>query len=184
MDPMKLTYAACAVLVAMLVAWKFFPMPGKVSPLRPSASIDTFGPPVAPGQEPWAASERHQRSVRDKARKEAIAAVSGAWSNFCRTEQNKDVMAGLNYYFEQRGVHERGYPASWGEPGRRFIAQAYSTADDARIERMLRQLYQAGYFKLEDVRPSQRLMASKLLGDEKAGKNACPPSQTDASASR
>jgi hypothetical protein len=171
MDSIKATCVVSAVVIAVLFVGTHFlsRQPTKSPPAPIPGPVINY----APGTEPWAASERSQKYVRESARKTALTALDGPWSAFCNAGESKIAYGSVRYYFEQRGMHETGYPLSFGEAGRRFIIEAYHSSDDQRIERMLRMIYHAGYFKLDRLPARHRVVARKILGDEKPGEDAC-----------
>ncbi|NVO13196.1 MAG: hypothetical protein HXX10_04095 [Rhodoplanes sp.] len=129
------------------------------------------------GQDPWAANEPTRESVRENARQSALRGLDQAWSAMCAGEGRQRLLAGLGYYFEQRGMQERGFPMSWGEAGARHIARAWRTADDARIERLTRETYARGYFALADLDPHVRERTAALLRAERVTGHPCNASR-------
>ena len=124
-------------------------------------------------QDPWMANEAIHDQTRKTARANALAVLDGAWSSFCGEDGRTKLVAGLSFYYEQRGMQERGYPASFGEAGARHIRKAWSTADDARIERLTREMYGRGYFTPGDFRPQVKdAIAERVDGTTVSG-NPC-----------
>lgn len=124
------------------------------------------------GPEPWAAAEQNAKGVRDGAREGALRALAQPADGLCEKVANQRLMGGIGYYLEQRGMQERGYPASWSAPRRRYIAEVWGTPDDKQIERRMRELYQAGYLDLERFK-SKGEIVQRLLGDLKPSGKAC-----------
>jgi hypothetical protein len=123
------------------------------------------------GQEPWMANEPIHDQTRKTARANALAVLDSAWSGFCGEDGRTKLVAGLGYYYEQRSMQERGYPASFGEAGARHIRKAWSTADDQRIDRLTREIYGRGYFKPDDFRPHvKNAIAEHVSGETVTGK--------------
>lgn len=123
------------------------------------------------GQDPWVANEPIHDQTRKTARANALAALDGAWSDFCGEDGRAKLVTGLSYYYEQRAMQERGYPASFGDAGARHIKKAWSTADDVRIERLTREIYGRGYFTPEDFRPHVKdAIAERVSGEIVTGK--------------
>jgi hypothetical protein len=122
-------------------------------------------------QEPWAANEPVQEQVRKTARASALAVLDGSWSAFCGEDGKMRLVAGLSYYYEQRGMQERGYPTSFGDAGARHVIKAWSTADDQRIEKLTRDIFSHGYFTTDDFRPHVKgMVAEKVSGQAVTGK--------------
>jgi hypothetical protein len=175
-----------AVGVAGSIAVLAFLRTPVVTPLKPSAHLPTFQQvqdrisneipspqPQSGKSEPWSASERYASEVRKDARKGALKALELAWSTYCEEEGHRRLLGGLGYYVEQRGMQQRGYAASWGKPGAQFIAEAWGTSDDERIEQMMQDVYARGYFKIDEFAAFKRETVVKLLGKAKPGNNPC-----------
>jgi hypothetical protein len=59
----------------------------------------------------------------------------------------------VSNYFEQRGNQQESYSKRWGKEGSDYITEQWSTPDDARIERLIEELYGRGYLRLGDFQP-------------------------------
>ncbi len=129
-------------------------------------------------QDPWSASEPIHDQTRKTARANALAVLEGAnlkqtWPDFCGEDGRMKLVAALSYYYEQRGIQERAYPSSFGEAGARHIKKAWSTPDDAQIERLTRDIFSRGYVTPEDFRPHVKdAIAEQVKGEAVTGK-AC-----------
>ena len=122
-------------------------------------------------QDPWAANDAIHDQTRKTARANALAALDGAWSGLCGGDDRAKLIANLSYYYEQRDMQERGYPASFGEAGARHIKKAWSTADDVKIERLTREIYGRGYVTPEDFRATvKNAIAERVSGEAVTGK--------------
>ena len=122
-------------------------------------------------QDPWAANDAIHDQTRKTARANALAALDGAWSGLCGGDDRAKLISNLSYYYEQRDMQERGYPASFGEAGARHIKKAWSTADDVKIERLTREIYGRGYVTPEDFRPQVKdAIAEQVSGEIVTGK--------------
>jgi hypothetical protein len=138
------------VLIGILVAWdftkprmKYAPDPAPYVEERPNGGVP-----------PWNAHESLFQNGRDLARKAALRGLDQAWSTFCDLQGREKNVRAITYYFEQRRNQEESYPKRWGQVGRDYITQQWSTPDDARIERLVGELYERGYLRLGDFRPS------------------------------
>ena len=75
------------------------------------------------------------------------------WASYCNAEGRKRLIDAINYYYWQRDSQSKSYANNWGEAGARYIAKAWATSDDNRIERMTRETFGRGYFSLDELRP-------------------------------
>jgi hypothetical protein len=89
--------------------------------------------------------------ARQRTRKRATHALDQPWSSFCTTRGRNNLIAALDRYFADR----------------RRDGAAWTTAEDLRIERLVRENYARGYVKLDDFRRPVRDMIAELVGQEK-----------------
>ena len=137
-----------------------------------SAAMPSAMTPIA--ADPWAATERNQKKARDAARDAALHALALPPTQFCRAEGRRNLVNALANYVEQRATQQRQYAANWGEAGKGFIASAWGSAADQQVDTKMQAVYAAGYFRLNDVKVSQRQPMSKLLSEVKqARSNPC-----------
>ena len=121
--------------------------------------------------DPWAANDAIHDQTRKTARANVLAAFDSAWSGLCGGDERTKLISSLSYYYEQRGMQERGYSASFGDAGARHIKKAWSTADDVKIERLTREIYGRGYVTPEDFRPNVKdAIAERVSGEAVTGK--------------
>jgi hypothetical protein len=121
--------------------------------------------------EPWAANDAIHDQTRKTARANVLAALDNEWSGLCGGDERTKLISSLSYYFEQRDMQERGYPASFGDAGARHIRKAWSTADDVKIERLTREIYGRGYVTPEDFRANVKdAIAERVSGEAVTGK--------------
>lgn len=138
------------VLIGILVAWdltkprmpKQWPEPTPHVEERPNGGVP-----------PWNANESIFQHGRDLTRESALRGLEQAWSTFCNPKGREKLVNAVTHYFEQRRQQEKSYPARWGKEGQDYIARQWGTAHDARIERLVEELYGRGYIKLADLRP-------------------------------
>jgi hypothetical protein len=76
-----------------------------------------------------------------------------AWSTFCDQTGREKFVNAVSNYFEQRGNQQESYSKRWGKEGSDYITEQWSTPDDARIERLIEELYGRGYLRLGDFQP-------------------------------
>jgi hypothetical protein len=125
------------------------------------------------GQEPWMANERHIEGGRQGARRSMLNALGKPWATYCNADGRKLLVDAINYYYWQRDSQSKSYAKNWGEAGGRYIANAWATSDDNRIERMTRETYGRGYFSLDDLRPHVRSALSGLVKGERVTGKPC-----------
>ena len=138
--------------------------PSAMAPTMAAAAPTAMTPVAA---DPWAAIERTQKKSRESARDAALNALAMPPTQFCKAEGRRNLVNSLASYVEQRAAQQRQYAANWGEAGKGFIASAWGSAADQQVETKMRAIYAAGYFRLNDVRVSQRQGMSKLLAEVK-----------------
>jgi hypothetical protein len=125
------------------------------------------------GQEPWMANEHHAESTRGSARKSMLAALDKPWAGHCTAEGRKALLSSIEYYYWQRSSQLFAYANTWGDAGGRYIARVWTTPDDNRIERMMRETYGRGYFALEDLKPSTRKAVADIVKGERVTARPC-----------
>ncbi len=145
------TYILPALLmIGILVAWDFtkprmpkqWPQPVIEPEQRPNGGVP-----------PWNANEAIFQNGRDLTRKSALRGLDAAWSTFCDAQGRQRLVDSVSHYFGQRSQQEKSYPKRWGKEGRDYIEQQWATADNARIERLVEELYGRGYLRLGDLKP-------------------------------
>jgi hypothetical protein len=147
----------------------------KAAPAAAAPVLATSAPAAMPvAADPWAATERNQKKAREDARDAALQALTLPPSAFCKPEGRRNLVNTLAGYVEQRTTQQRHYAANWGEAGKGFIASAWGSTADQQVETKMRTVYAAGYFRLSDVRASQRQAMGKLLSEVKQARgNPC-----------
>lgn len=123
--------------------------------------------------EPWAQNEPYIESARKNARKSALDALAMPLAAACSAQGHKQFIDALNFYFEQRSSQIQSYPHTWGEPGEQHIVRAWATADDNRVEKLTRETFARGYFRIEEFQGGSRSMISELVKDEPAPGPVC-----------
>jgi hypothetical protein len=111
--------------------------------------------------------------VRSKSRKSILDALGQPWSSFCTDGGRKQLVDALNYYYGQREAQLRSYGNIHGEPGRRHVIKAWSTTDDSRVERLVRENYGRGYIKLNVLGTAARKAVSELTRDDRVTAKPC-----------
>jgi hypothetical protein len=145
---------------------------------RPSAkdSAPQFTTPnsaTAQGQEPWMVNEKYNAPGRDTVRKSMLATLEKPWSSFCTPEGRKDLIRTLEYYYWRRTSQEWSYNNTYGEKARQFAVKAWSTTDDNRIERLMRETYGRGYFTLDELKSYAHKPLAELVKDERVTGKPC-----------
>lgn len=128
---------------------------------------------TARGQEPWMANEKYNAPGRDMTRKSVLATLDKPWSSFCSAEGRKRLLDAINNYYSQRQTQEWSYNNTYGEKARRFAAKAWTTPDDNRIERIMRETYGRGYFTLDELRSYARTPIAELVKGDRVTAKPC-----------
>jgi hypothetical protein len=138
---------------------------GKPEPVVNSATVQ--------GQEPWMVNEKYNAPGRGIARKSALEALDKPWSSFCNAEGRKLLIDAVNYYYGQRNAQIQSYERTYGDAAKRYAIKAWTTTDDNRIERKMRETYGRGYFSLNDLRPVTRTALAEVVKGERVTGKPC-----------
>ncbi len=156
------------VLANIVTATFFWRTPAQGNPGKPEPIVNSA---TVKGQEPWMANEHHIEGARQSARKSTLEALGKPWSSFCEPEGRKLLVQAIDYYYWQRKGQLASYPKNWGEAGGRYIAKAWNTSDDNRIERMTRETFGRGFVSLNDFKLYIReALAEVVKGERVTGK--------------
>lgn len=143
---------------------------------RPKAEEKTFttvNSATKQGQEPWMVNEKYNAPGRDRIRKSALETLGKPWSEFCTTGGHKSLIDAINYYYGQRRAQVSSYGNTYGEAAKRYAIKMWQTADDNRIERMMRETYGRGYFALEELGPVTRAALAEIVKGERVTGAPC-----------
>jgi hypothetical protein len=157
-----------ALVLTNIVYATFFAQPPVLE--RPAAVDDEA---TRRGEAPWASNERHSAPARDITRKSTLDALVQPWSSFCTEEGANRLVASLNHYYWQRYAEQFSYGDVYGEAGRRRVAKVWTTTDDNRIERLVRETYGRGYLRLDALRSPMRKAVADLVRDERVTGKPC-----------
>ena len=147
-----------AIVMGQLAVWTF--MPEKPKP----------GPPD-PGR-PYGSDEQYLVESREGTRKSVMATLDKAWSSRCG-EARKDFLSGVNeYYWQRKNQYER-YPEIHGKLGADYIAMAWSSPEDKRIDRLTREAYVHGYLKPADFKGYAGELIADVVKDERVTGKGC-----------
>jgi hypothetical protein len=183
-DTMKRSALGGAVIVGTALVFTLLWPDGKSTPpaALPTAANASPVPAVAAVAEPpavtlvsaapWEASEPDHRRTRESARDAALKSLGPPMSTFCKADARRKLVGTLGNYLAQRDLQQLQYASNWGEAGQGFIASAWSSEADTRVEELMRTVYKAGYFSVDDFKPAQRPGVAKLVAGvkQKAGK--------------
>lgn len=158
------------IVLANIVAATFFWRPSAQATAKPEPIVNSA---TVKGQESWMVNEHYIESGRDNARKSALDALGKPWSAFCEAAGKKRLIESIDYYLWQRTGQLQSYPKNWGEPARRYIAKAWATSDDNRIERMTRETYGRGFVSLDDFKPYARAALAEIVKGERVTGKPC-----------
>lgn len=160
-------------IVLANIVWATFFHAAPSKPTQPEPIVNTA---TLKGQAPWMTNEPAMASARDSQRKGALRALERPYAEFCSAEGRKRLISALSEYWYHRSAQTAGYPKTWGESARPYIVKAWATADDSRIERLLREAYGNGYLDLADFKSFIRdAMAQTLQGERVRGMPCASP---------
>jgi hypothetical protein len=109
--------------------------------------------------------------VRNSARQGVVNVFSRSWAGLCSGPGRKRMLDALGYYYGHRARQMSTYAKRWGEAGGSYIAEAWTTARDAQVERLTREMYGRGYFKPDDVaRGARGLLTETVRGERVTGR--------------
>jgi hypothetical protein len=157
------------VLANVVWATFFWKEPAKAT-AKPEPIVNSA---TAQGQEPWMANERYNGTGRDIARKSVLETLDKPWAEFCTTDGRKRLLESIGYYFGQRSAQIQSYERTYGEAAKRYAIKSWTTPEDNRIERMVRETFGRGYFSLDELRPYIRTPVAELVKGERAHAKPC-----------
>lgn len=114
------------------------------------------------GQDPWMVDERYLANSRAHIRKHVLQTLGKPWSTWCAAEGHQQLIAAIDNYYYQRDAEASNKANVYGEEGRRFAVRAWATTDDNRIERLVSETHDRGYFSLDELRPDARTALTAL----------------------
>ena len=120
------------------------------------------------------ANEHYIEDNRQSARKSALEMLGKPWAEFCTPEGKKRLVSAIDYYFWMRKGHMTSYPKNWGEVGGRYIVKAWTTTDDNRIERLMRETYGRGYIAPRISSPTRARRWPEVVKGERVTGKRCP----------
>ena len=173
------------ILVVAVIAGGLYKLwdASRARPLEPTLSLkfepvalrpqDRPGPVMNGGMPPWNENEAIFQNSRKLSRKSVQQILDQPWGNFCQPKGHRQLADVVTNYFRNRMMEERKYAERWGTTGRDYIAKEWSTADDQRIERLVREHYQRGYLDLRDLKPDVVERLSSLLKDARVTGQPC-----------
>jgi hypothetical protein len=150
-----------AVAIGQLLLWTF-------APEKPNAATVSTGD----GQ-PFGYLESHFVESRIGMRKSAMATLDKPWSSRCGDSRQTFINGVGSYYWQRKNQYER-YREIHGKPGVDYIAEAWSDANDKRIDRLTREAYANGYLKPSDFKESYaRDLIAEIVKDERVTAAGC-----------
>jgi hypothetical protein len=158
------------IVLANIVTATFFWHPSveqsnKSEPIVNSATLQ--------GQEPWMVNERYNVHSRELIRKGVLETLDKPWAGYCTAEGHQDLIRAINNYYYQRSAQAWSYANTYGEDARHYALNAWTTADDSRIERLTSETYGRGYFSLDELRPYARTPLAALVKDAHVTAKPC-----------
>jgi hypothetical protein len=150
--------AMWAAALAQIAIWTY-------APDTPKANAVNTGD----GQ-PYGDLEPIHIESREGMRKSMMATLDQPWSSRCGDARAKFISGVGEYYWQRKNQYER-YLEIHGKPGVDYIAKAWSSPDDKRIDRLTQEAYASGYLKPSDFKGyAQDLIAEIVKGERVTGK--------------
>lgn len=144
------------LVIALLVGWEYskpsYPVNADVRPPQ-----DHGPPPPRNTNEPI--FQNHRRTLRQG----TLRSLQQPWAEHCSEEGSKKLASSIREYFYHRGNQEQSYPERWGDTGHSYIQREWSTSDDKRIEQLIQNLYELGYFEPKALDPLTRTRITGVL---------------------
>lgn len=113
------------------------------------------------------------KEARNETRASTLRALDQPWSSFCTEAGHKKLIAAISGYIGKRFQEEIGYTDMWGDAGRSYIRSEFSSADDRRIERLLRDVVQRGYADPKEFLPFIAERLTTLVGKIPVSTHPC-----------
>jgi hypothetical protein len=141
------------LIVCVLGAWEFS------KPRRPAAApkqAEDYGPPP-----PNNRNEEMWKDNRRSLRTSTLKALDQPSVNLCQPQGRLQLVNSVKGYFYFRDGSEMSYPLRWGDVGKQYITREWASADDRRIEQLIKDLYYRGYLdpKALDETAARRVAA-------------------------
>jgi hypothetical protein len=147
-----------AVAVGQFAIWTF-------------ASEEPKAVPTDPGR-PYGSDEHYLVESREGTRKSMMTTLDKPWSSRCG-DARQTFISGVNeYYWQRKNEYER-YPEIHGKLGADYIAKAWSSPEDKRIERLTQEAYANGYLKPSDFKGYARDLIAEIVKDERVTGKGC-----------
>ena len=108
---------------------------------------------------PISIDHRHDLAYHDRLKQAEETCKPGA----CDRAAWEPYRSALFWYLSARLQHTRKLDMAYGRQGLRRAQDIYSTPDDARFEKGLRDRYRAGVFRLNDLRQHKDAIAILVL---------------------
>lgn len=138
----RLLFVLWAVAMWQIAVWTFFP-----------AKTETAA--VAPAERNYGKAHSDNEPViargREFQRADALKLLEQPTAVLCSPEGRRKVASGLSEYFFHRRNQTLRYSENFGTPGAEYIARQWSTADDQRIDRLVREAYSSGYITPDEL---------------------------------
>jgi hypothetical protein len=122
--------------------------------------------------QPYGYLESHLIESRKGMRESAMATLDLPWSSRCG-EARKAFISGVNEYYWQRKNQTERYAEMHGKPGADYIAKAWASPEDGRIDRLTREAYANGYFTPSDFKGYARDLITEVVKDERVTGEGC-----------
>lgn len=164
-----LCLVGCLVLANIFASTFLWPPVDRAT--TPPASVDNWA--TKQGLDPWMSNERYNAPNRERTRKGILEVLDRPWSTYCTIEGRERLVRSIDNYFWQREAQAWSYGNTYGEEARRYAIDAWKTADDNRILRLVNETFGRGYFSVDELRPYARAALLGLLKDVHVNTKPC-----------
>jgi hypothetical protein len=124
-------------------------------------------------EEPLTPTEQRRRKERDTLRQAVLAQSDPLSARACENELRLPVLHALRGYFDLRNREEISFPGTWSDAGERYVAEAWGTPDDQRIEELTREAASRGYVTAADLSLGAQRLVLRVFGDVTALAAVC-----------
>jgi hypothetical protein len=150
----------CGIVLANIVAATFIWPPSTKASSTPNPVVNAA---TRQGQDPWMVNERYSAENREVIRKGVLETLDKPWASYCTAEGHEHLIRAINNYYGQREAQAWSYGNTYGEDAKRYAIKAWTTTDDNRIERLMSETYDRGYFSLDELRSYAREALTTLV---------------------
>lgn len=137
----RVLFVIWAIVMLKIAAWTFLP----------ARTDTTAASAVRADGRGYGDNEPAILRGREYQRAGALKALEQPTTVMCSSAGRRKVASGLSEYFYHRQNQMLRYRENFGKPGAEYIARQWSSADDRRIDRLVREVYGRGYIVPDDL---------------------------------